>query len=286
MTKIESLEKSDTFMFANKLFTNGEYYQAAGEYQRFLFNYPDDYRTEISYFMQAYCCFRGKEYTQSNKILQSLLLKFPKSKYKNLVMNLSVANFYNNNWGSFDFDMIITNFEKKSFSSQQMLYIYGWNKLQHGEVQKCCEVMKMASKIDACKEYQTASKELLTLLSDNPPSQIKSYRKAVNLSSWLPGSGQWSLGNRIDGVKSFVVTSGVTYVAYEWLTSDFILGGLFMISNGTLRFYNGGKNNVAIQAINQNETYLKNNLNDKYYPWKVFENYLVNNVLNQEETNQ
>jgi hypothetical protein len=53
-----------------------------------------------------------------------------------------------------------------------------------------------------------------------------------------------------------------------------------------LRFYNGGKNNVAIQAINQNETYLKNNLNDKYYPWKVFENYLVNNVLNQEETNQ
>ncbi len=282
-------EKKQTFMFANKLFENNEYYQAAGEYQRFSYLYPKDQRSELCDFMQAYCYYRGKEFNQSNKLLQAFLGHFPNTKYKDLVLLLSVGNMIKNSWDDVDFDMLSNNFDKSSAAYQLVLYLNGWHLLEKGEWSAGCAQMQKVAEIDTILNFKNAANKIATLLLENPPLKIISYKKVMNLSKWLPGAGQWSLGNHVDGVKSFLITSGVTYVAYDWFASDFILGGAFMFYQGTMRFHKGGKYNAAEQALNQNDKIINNvitPLYNKYYPWNILDLYLLKDILNQEQTKQ
>ena len=278
-------DATSTIMFANNLLLSGDFYQASGEYQRFIFFYPKDERVEICEIMNAYSHNRGRQFTQSNILLQNFLTKYPNSKYKELALLISMGNLTNNTWNGVNFDKLTGKFDTSSIAYQLIEYIHGWKLLERGQWYHGREQMRKVINTSTEPYLKIAANRVVDTMLLNPPLQIKSVQKAVNLSKWLPGAGQWSLGNKIDGTKSFVTTAGFTYIAYDWFKTDFRLGAIFMLYEGTMRFYNGGKYNTAEQAKTINNEIINNAMKPYYQqcnPQGILDKYLVSLTAKQE----
>jgi TolA-binding protein len=65
--------------FAHHLFSEQEYFRAIGEYQRFLFLYPDHHQAQNAALRIVECYFRGKRWHQALEAVNAFLPDYPQS---------------------------------------------------------------------------------------------------------------------------------------------------------------------------------------------------------------
>ena len=76
------LAAEEVLEFANYLFSQQEYFRAIGEYERFLFLYPDNSQAVNAAFRIVQCYFRGKRWQQTVEAADSFLSGYPMSSLK------------------------------------------------------------------------------------------------------------------------------------------------------------------------------------------------------------
>ncbi|MDO8585774.1 MAG: hypothetical protein Q7T82_01930 [Armatimonadota bacterium] len=267
-------DREMTWEFAWNLMGERAYFEAAGEYQRFQFCYSNDSRAEISEFMVAYCHVRGRQFQRADALWQRFLTRYPNSPLAELAFLLSAVCSARGDWRGVDWNALLANLNDKGPARQVATYLHGWHLLEQGSWEAGKDYMRAATGMGALPDFSIAARRVLDAPALDPPPVIKSYRHEMHLSKWLPGLGQWSLGNHGDGVKSLIVNTGSAVVAYRWWSAGFRLGAAFMVYQGTLRFYKGGQYNAGSQTIDRNQKeidWVLAQIAPENEPWRIFE---------------
>jgi TolA-binding protein len=67
------------FQFAEQYFRAGEFFRAVGEYERFVYFFPDDPRKEAATHKIGLSYFKGKKFEQAISAFKAFLAQFPSS---------------------------------------------------------------------------------------------------------------------------------------------------------------------------------------------------------------
>ncbi|MFH1897681.1 MAG: membrane protein insertion efficiency factor YidD [Candidatus Desantisbacteria bacterium] len=80
-----------------------------------------------------------------------------------------------------------------------------------------------------------------------------SEKRALRLSTFIPGTGQMYSGKVMDGIISFAFNASMVYFVSERVKADDFVGSGLIFSVGLLRFYQGNKVNAYQAAQKYNE---------------------------------
>ncbi|MBI4633224.1 MAG: tetratricopeptide repeat protein [Deltaproteobacteria bacterium] len=67
------------FAFAERLFEEGDYYRAIGEYKRYIFLYPQEKSTEKAFFRIAESYYRAEKWKEATDAFKKFVAKYPAS---------------------------------------------------------------------------------------------------------------------------------------------------------------------------------------------------------------
>jgi tetratricopeptide (TPR) repeat protein len=71
------LKADEQFEFAESYFRKGEYYRAIGEYQRFIYFFPQDQRVPTALFKEGESYFKGQRFKQAIDTFEAVIDKYP-----------------------------------------------------------------------------------------------------------------------------------------------------------------------------------------------------------------
>ena len=224
----------ELFSFAEHLFKQEDYYRAAGEYERFIFNFPDDERADIAGFKIGLCHQKLGKFEKA--ILEFNKLMKRKKPVRNLIFNRSGFEICRSCYLSEDYNRALAEIDKLSKSSlpeevsSQILYLQGWCYLKQRQWGRAGDAFKgvsgqfpatgLASVSDVLGSYSAGAKRL-----------PKKSPLLAGFFSIIPGAGQVYLGRSKDGIYSFALTGGAAALSNHYYRRDeksisYLLAGL------------------------------------------------------------
>ena len=225
----------ELFSFAEHLFKQEDYYRAAGEYERFIFNFPDDERADIAGFKIGLCHQKLGKFEKALLDFNKLIKR--KEPVRNLISNWSSFEICRSCYLSEDYNRALAEIDKLSKSSlpeevsSQILYLQGWCYLKQRQWGRAGDAFKgvsgqfpatgLASVSDVLGNYSAGAKRL----------PKKSPLLAGFFSIVIPGGGQIYLGRNKDGIYSFALTGGTAALSSYYYHRDeksisYLLAGL------------------------------------------------------------
>lgn len=213
------------FAFAEKYFSSGEYFRAIGEYQRFIYFFPEDTRIEQAMHRIGMASFKDGDFVDAIKAFERLI-----DRYKDTALSIksylmisecyvkldragsAIANLHN----------LITITDENNIKDKAN-YRIGWIYLETASWGKASSYFE---KISIKNRGKYSLNELFTGLSKKDAIEKKDPRLAGFLSI-LPGAGYVYLRRYRDALTAFVVNSSLIYAAYASFDNDNpVLGGI------------------------------------------------------------
>lgn len=201
--------------FAERLFEEGDYLRAAGEFERYLYSFnsfPEN--SDLILFKIGICYKKSKEYLKSIIFFKKLIDLFPQSCFLSDALYEIAHNYF----------MI------GDYKSSIMVCDYYAPNIKSGEKKLKIKQLKILNYIyqkkwyDAQKELDVLKKEFWPNFSylffdeairkgENLP--IKNKNIAGIMSSVIPGLGKIYANRKIDGVISFFTVLSTGWLSYE-----------------------------------------------------------------------
>ncbi|MDI6782118.1 MAG: hypothetical protein QME49_08465 [bacterium] len=245
--------QKEMFEFADYLFENQNFYQAITEYKRFIFHHPESRMVNNAYYQIGLCYKCGKKYDMAHDFFEKVLDSQSDS-FNSLKMaaSMAIARTYidkgNFEAARFELDELIKDNQAKTsevYYCKGITYLheYKWKAAQTEFIRVTDSSNDLLYKI---QKFSPCIEEALHL-------PYLSEKKALLLSTIIPGSGQIYAGNVLDGIISFIFNASMAYFTIERIKADDHLGAGLIVSVGGLRFYHGGRQNALHAAQKANE---------------------------------
>ena len=222
--------------FADHYYREGEFYRAIGEYNRFLFFFPEDPRIQQAMYHIGMSYLHGQQYQDGIKIFNRLIHQFPHSSLA-LKAHLMVSDCYARLNQSASALTTLHNLLMQSHDEQirdETNYRIGWIHLEMASWDKARSYFDNISMSNR-KNYQMD--QLLNELEESKHLKTKNPHLA-GLLSLLPGFGYAYLERYSDALTALLVNGGLMYAAYSAFDSDNpALGGVITFVG--FGFYSG-----------------------------------------------
>jgi predicted negative regulator of RcsB-dependent stress response len=230
--------------FADSLYQQGDYYNSATEYERYLFYNPTDSLSPEIKLKLAHAYIQSNEINKAVKILQEL--RTQDTKHSNQAQ-IDLAKLYMSQEELFKAkielnDLLLFNDNLQDSTKKEINQNLGYIALQEREPNDALNYFTQAQ--DSFLIFKT---QTLTKLPK------KNILLSQILSSIIPGTGEMYCGKYGWGILSLLVNSVsiygtiYTYRHKQYLDASLIFSLLF------IRFYNGSRNNAHDFAQAYNE---------------------------------
>jgi tetratricopeptide (TPR) repeat protein len=200
--------------FANYLFSQQEYVRAIGEYERFLFLYPDNFQAPNAALRIVQCYFRGKRWQQAVEAADSFLSRYPKSSLEWEARFLKARSFGEMGRGDEARDeylAIIADRPGKPLEAEAW-YLIGLSYAKEGRWLEADEALRQVGSNDS--QYG-AAKEVQQIVAEESQAKGKDPALAGFLAAILPGAGHFYCERPRDGTLALVFTGAFAFATYE-----------------------------------------------------------------------
>ncbi len=230
------LDPDRQFQFAEQYFDKGEYYRAIGEYERFIYFFPEAEKVELASYRIGLAYLRGERYEEAIEAFGRLIEKYPSSRYA-LKSYLGISEAYVQ---LKRYDEAIINLENlvtiapDQDIKDEAYYQCGWVYLKKGlweNAQACF------NKISPQNREKYRLEQFLKEL-DNKKQLKRKDPAAAGLLAIVPGAGHLYCERYRDALVSFLVNGALIFAAYEAFDHDQnALGGIITLIE--IGFYSG-----------------------------------------------
>ena len=230
------LDPESQFRFAEQYFEKGEYYRAIGEYERFIYFFPDSPRVELVQYKIGLCYLEGERYPQAIEAFETVIDEYQDSEYA-LKSYLGKSKAYVL-LGRYDTALTSLNNLITIAPDQRIrdeaYYQKGWVYLEMGLWKRARESFEEISDQNRDRypiENLAHEIETKTPLKQKNPT-------AAGVLAIVPGAGHLYCERPRDALISFLLNGALIYAAYEAFDED--LEGLgAVITFFELGFYAG-----------------------------------------------
>jgi tetratricopeptide (TPR) repeat protein len=224
------------FQFAENYFTQGEYYRAIGEYERFIYFFPLSDKVELARYKIGLSLLKGEQYIEAIKAFTKLIEDYENTGYTfKSYLNISEAYMLLKRYDAAltSINNLITIAPNQEIRDEAY-YEGGWVYLEMGLWEKARQYFQ---EISFPNRSQYEVKRLVTELNKKLPLNRKNPTLA-GLLAVLPGAGHLYCERRKDALISFLLNTAMIYAAYEAFDHDLdVIGGI--ITFFELGFYSG-----------------------------------------------
>lgn len=214
--------------YANHRFENQDYEEAAAEYKRFIYFFPDDPRTEAVDYKIGMAYFQNKSYIKAlGRFTRIFDEKGPKdtgissafmiSRCYRRIQNYPVAIenlFY------------LSRITDDTEIQDKIFYQLGWLYLESGEIERSHVAFSRISPKNRTDFQADDLQTNLNAINDLPQKNPLT----AGLLSIIPGGGYLYCGRYRDALTAFLVNSVLIYAAYESFDNDlYAIGGMIAV---------------------------------------------------------
>ena len=205
--------------FAHYLFSQQEYFRAVGEYQRFLFLYPDHFQAPNAALRIAQCYERGKRWQQALEAVEVFLREYPQSSLRWEARFLKAAVLNKSGKGEEareEYRAIIEDRPGKPLVAEAW-YLIGISYAKDG---RWLEADQALSQVGSEDFLHGEAVEVRQVVAEESEAKRKNPALAGFLAAILPGSGHLYCGRPRDAALAFVFTGGFAWATYEAFNQD------------------------------------------------------------------
>lgn len=232
-----TLNSEDQFGFARYCMEKGEYYRAVGEFERFIYLFPDNERIPEAHYLIGVCYLMGAKYDSARSVLEDVYRTHSKLPLGGRALFLIGETYYQQ--GAFDeaesyFQKIIHDFPQAELRSAA-LYRLGWSRMKADQWQDAAQHFM---DIDQSSHLYSQSLRLSTEVLKGEDLPQKSPAAAGVMAAVIPGMGHVYCGRPKDGLVAFLVNGLFIWAAVESFEHDQdVLGGILTFME--LGWYSG-----------------------------------------------
>jgi tetratricopeptide (TPR) repeat protein len=247
--------------FANYLFSQQEYFRAIGEYERFLFLYPNNLQAPDAALRIVQCYFQGRRWQQAVEAAESFLRRYPTSSLKWETRFLKARSFAEMGKGDKareEYRSIIADRPGRPLESEAW-YLMG---LSYAKDDRWLEADEALRQVGSGDSLYGAAMEVQKILAEESQAKRKDPTLAGFLAAILPGAGHFYCDRPRDGTIALVFTGAFAFATYEAFDRNHegVGVGLAVV---TAAFYGGNiysAVNVAHKYNDREETRLQQRL--------------------------
>jgi len=224
-----TLSPDQQFKFADFYYEQGEFYRAIGEYNRFLFFFPEDPRGKQAMYNIGMSYLQGQQYPEGIKAFNRLIHQFPDTPLA-LKAHLMISDCYSMLNQSAYALTTLHNLLMQSIDLKirdEANYRMGWIYIEMAQWEKARPYFDSISRTNR-NEYRLD--QLLSELEKSKQLNIKNPRLA-GFFSILPGLGYAYLGRYSDALTAVLINGVLIYGAYSAFENDNpALGGVMTLA--------------------------------------------------------
>jgi tetratricopeptide (TPR) repeat protein len=249
------IKADDQFQFAERYFEKGEYYRAVGEYERFIYFFPQDPRVALARYKIGLSYLKGERFTQAVQAFEAVIEKHgdtdlaTQSYFKMSESYVKLKQFGNAlaALGSLIKQCPDTDVKDRAYYKQGWIYL---------EMEEWENAQASFDKISPKNRDTYRPKQLSEDINKKESLKIKN----PDTAGWLaviPGAGHLYCERYRDALIAFLLNSAMIYAAYEAFDHDNEgLGGL--ITFFEIGLYAGN----IYSAVNSAHKYNRKQKND------------------------
>lgn len=235
---------------ADSLYSNNNFFEAATEYERFLYNFPSDSNREYAYFKLGLTYLKNNESEKGENVIRKVIeLSNSYSRKAQLVL---AKNFMQNSkftQARLEIQELII-FTGDTIETKELNRILGWINLEKNELKKAKYQFSIAHDSEMVK--QTRSFDLIPR---------KNPFIAILLSSIIPGTGEIYCGHYWTGIASFMINAASVIGIVLSIKNENYVDAALILSIFFNRFYLGSRHNAYDFATEFNEKLFQTKLN-------------------------
>jgi len=200
--------------FADYLFSQQEYFRAIGEYERFIFLYPDNFQAPNAALRIVQCYFRGKRWQQVVEAADFFLSRYPKSSLEWEARFLKARAFGEMGKGERardEYRAIIADRPGRPLEAEAW-YLIGLSYAKEGRWLEADEALRQVESGDS---LYGAAKEVQQIMAEESRAKRKDPSLAGFLAVILPGAGHFYCERPRDGTLALVFTGAFAFATYE-----------------------------------------------------------------------
>lgn len=221
---VEAEEDEDAqrlFIFADRLFDEGEYYRAITEYKRFISYWPDHKLAKDASYKIGLCYFKGEKWKEAISAFTDFKGKYPlqplceeadfkigQSYYQKKDYHLAIDKFR---------ELVRDCLDKEL--SEKSQFMIGWSYLHQNDWIKASEEFAKIEPRSKLAQQLAKESRAGALLPRKSPTL------AGVMSGILPGSGQLYCGRIQDGITAFLLNGIFIWASIECFDKDIETAG-------------------------------------------------------------
>jgi len=207
-------EEKQLLSFADHLFDEGDYYRAITEYERFLFNFPENTDAPRARIKIGLAYQRGQKWRQAEDELGAVIRDYKGSPYERQAAWELGETYYKS--GQFtraasQYKYFRESFPEESLASKAQMRI-AWCSARTGDYQT---VRKELSLVENSSPYHEPAQGFLKDLAGFDSLGRKSPALSGAMSAVIPGTGQFYAGRYMDGMAALIINAAFIYGAVE-----------------------------------------------------------------------
>jgi tetratricopeptide (TPR) repeat protein len=230
------LDSDRQFQFAEQYFHQGQYYRAIGEYERFIYFFPEAEQVELARYRIGLSYLGGERYEEAIEAFEDLIEKHPSSGYAvKSYLELSEAYVQLRRY-----DAAIINLENlitiapNQDVKDEAYYQCGWVYLEKGLWD---DAQVYFNKISPQNREKYRLEQFFKEFDKKEQLKYKDPT-AAGLLAIVPGAGHLYCKRYRDALVSFLVNGALIFAAYEAFDHDQnVLGGIVTLFE--VGFYSG-----------------------------------------------
>lgn len=251
-----TLDSDDQFGFARYCMEKGEYYRAIGEFERFIYLFPEDKDIPKAQYLIGFCYLMGGKYESAREVLQEIYRTYAPDPLAGKALFLIGESYYKQ--GLFVeaepyFRKVIGDFRDAELIDAA-IYRLGWSRMKVDRWQDASQFfIKIDNESYLYPSALTLSEE--SLRGDDLPQ--KNPTTAGIMAAVIPGMGHVYCGRPKDGLTAFLINGLFIWAAVESFEHDNdVLGGILTFLE--LGWYSGN----IYSAVNSAHKYNRKVRND------------------------
>jgi tetratricopeptide (TPR) repeat protein len=205
--------------FAHHLFSQQEYFRAIGEYERFLFLYPDDPRAANAALRIVQCYMRGKRWQQAVAAADAFLEDFPQSSLRwqvRLLKARSLGEAGKEEELREEYRDIVKDHPGR-FLEAEAWYRIG---ISYAKEARWLEADRALRRVGSEDLLHGKAEKVRQIVAEESKIKRKAPALAGFLAAIVPGTGHFYCERPRDGTIALVFTGAFGFATYEAFSND------------------------------------------------------------------
>ncbi len=247
--------------FADSLYLNRNFFDAATEYERFLYNYPSDFNVDYVYYKLGLSYLKNNESDKGENVIRRVIES--SNSYSRKAQLALTKDFIQNSkftQARLEIQELLI-FTSDTIETKELNRILGWIDLEENELKKAEYHFSIANDSEMIKVTQS-----FDLLPRKNPFI------AILLSSIIPGTGEIYCGHYWTGFASFLVNAASVAGIVLSVKKENYVDAALILSIFFNRFYLGSRQNAYDFATEYNEKLYRIKINKIRQSCNLFPN--------------